>query len=85
MKLTEAHIIKAGGFYYIDKFKVQYIILNIDELKKLKFYNHGKGFNVYVVEMQQTKTTIGNYTCSVQLTTIKYLFKFWLLLFLLKG
>jgi hypothetical protein len=83
MKLKEKHIIKAGGVYCTDKFNVKWIDLNIGEesRSRLRFYNYGAGFNVYVVSNEESRTTIGTYTDCVQFTTIKWWLKFQLLLF----
>lgn len=48
--LTEKDIICAGGEHYKDSFKCKWIDLNNCGRSRLRFYNFGTGFNVYVVE-----------------------------------
>ena len=79
MKLQEKHIIKAGGTYYVDKHKTQWIELILkDKRSKLWFYNCGSCFNVYVQALTSHDETL------VQFTTIKSWLKFKLLLFVFK-
>ncbi len=70
LKLKEKHILNKGGVHYTDSYGVKWIDLQKgeDARSKLRFYNYGNGFNVYLVSSED-KT-------SIQLTTISKLLKF---------
>lgn len=78
--LQESDIIKYGGTHYIDKSNIKWIDLVIGEHKKLRFYNYGNGFNVYLCNLENL---YGEAACSIQLITIETKSKFKSLLKLL--
>ena len=57
MKLKAKHIISAGGTHYTDKHNTKWIDLDIEEdsRSKFRFYDTGKGFNVYVIQKEQLR------------------------------
>lgn len=78
MMIKEKQILKAGAKYNTDAYNVKWLELwKGDEGRRnwLRFYNYGKGFNVYLMS---------NDDKSIQLTTVSNWIKFKILTFLLK-
>lgn len=83
IKLKEKHILNAGGVYYTDSCGTHWIDLQKGEdcRSRLRFYNYGTGFNVYVVSNTENRTSIGAYVECVQFTIVKSWLKFQILRF----